>query len=87
MKWPILALVIAAAALIALPGPANWFANAHVGTVIAMSGIIYAAVYFGTVKCWELLAGEPIPKPALTVLAIFLAVRLIVDSARILMWR
>jgi uncharacterized membrane protein len=86
-----LILAIAAAALIFLPGqglmvPAGWFGEPRFTRVIAMAAVIFCMVYFGTLKFWELLTGDRLEKPLPAILALFLAIRLTVDCARMLMW-
>jgi hypothetical protein len=59
----------------------------HLMTLLALAFVIFCVVYFGTLKFWELLTGDRLQKPLPAVLALFLAVRLTVDCARMLMWR
>jgi hypothetical protein len=87
----LLVLVAVAAAFILLPGhgllgPAAWWGEPHAGRVISMAAVIFCAVYFGTLKLWELITGERLEKPLPEILALFLLVRLTVDCARMLMW-
>lgn len=67
--------------------PMMWFGPPHIGWVVAMAVVIFLALYFGVLQFWKLLTGDPLPKPLPAVLALFLAVRLTVDCARMLMWR
>jgi len=86
-----IAIAIGAAALGLMPGrglmgPATYFGPPRFALLIPMAVVIFCAVYFGTLKFWELLTGDRLEKPLPTVLALFLAVRLTVDCARMLMW-
>jgi hypothetical protein len=54
--------------------------------LIPMAAVIFCAVYFGTLKFWELLTGDRLAKPLPAILALVLAIRLTVDCARMLMW-
>ncbi len=67
--------------------PAIWFGSPRWGLVIPMALLIFCVVYCGVLAFWKLLAGEQIGKPFTTILALFLAIRLTVDCARIFMWR
>ena len=87
-----IALAVIVAVVLFLPGhglmePAGWFGDLHVGILLSMAAVIFCAVYFGTLKFWELLTGDPLEKPLPAILALFLAVRLTVDCARMMMWR
>ena len=62
-------------------GPPRW------GLIIPMALVIFCVVYFGVLGFWKLLTGERLGKPFPAILALFLAVRLTVECARILMWR
>ncbi len=55
--------------------------------MLALFVVIFVAVYFGTLKFWELLTGDRLQKPIPAILALFLGVRLTVECARMLMWR
>ncbi len=84
-------LAVAAAAMFFLPGqgllgPAAWFGEPRVSRVLLLAAVIFCAVYFGTLKFWELLTGDPLEKPLPAILALFLFIRLTVDCARMLMW-
>ena len=87
----VLVLAIAAAAIILLPGhgllgPAAWFGEPRIGRVLLMAAVIFCVVYFGTLKFWELVTGDRLEKPLPAILALFLAVRITVDCARMFMW-
>ncbi len=80
------------AGLIFLPGrglmwPALCFGSPHVSLMISMAIVIFLVVYFGVLKFWKLASGEALQHPLPALLALFLAVRLSVDCARMLMWR
>jgi hypothetical protein len=86
-----LILGVAAAAMFFLPGqglmgPAAWFGEPLVARVLLLAAVIFCVVYFGTLKFWELLTGDPLEKPLPAILALFLFIRLTVDCARMLMW-
>jgi hypothetical protein len=86
-----IAIAIGGAALVLLPGPglmgpAAYFGHPRFALLIPMAVVIFCAVYFGTLKFWELLTGDRLEKPLPTVLALVVAVRLTVDCARMLMW-
>jgi hypothetical protein len=70
-----------------LMGPALWFGPPNISLMLPMAAVIFCAVYFGTLKFWELLTGDRLAKPLPAILGLFLAVRLTVDCARMLMWR
>jgi hypothetical protein len=55
--------------------------------MISMAIVIFLVVYFGVLKFWKLASGEALQHPLPALLALFLAVRLSVDCARMLMWR
>jgi hypothetical protein len=59
----------------------------HLFIMLALFVVIFVAVYFGTLKFWELLTGDRLQKPIPAILALFLGVRLTVECARMLMWR
>ncbi len=66
--------------------PARWFGAPRVSLMIAMAIVIFLVVYFGVLKFWKLASGDPLQPPLPALLALFLAVRLSVDCARMLMW-
>jgi hypothetical protein len=75
-----------------LPGrglmmPAILFGPPHFGLLIPMALVVFCVVYFGVLAFWKLLTGESLGKPFPAILAVFLAIRLTVDCAHILMWR
>jgi hypothetical protein len=55
--------------------------------MISMAVGIFLVVYFGVLQFWKLASGDPLQPPLPALLALFLAVRLSVDCARMLMWR
>jgi len=59
----------------------------HLFIMLALFAVIFCAVYFGTLKFWELLTGDRLQKPIPAVLALFLGIRLTVEFARMQMWR
>jgi len=67
--------------------PAILLGSPHWGRVVPMALLIFFVVYFGVLAFWKLLTGESLKRPFPAILAVFLAVRLTVDCARILMWR
>ena len=95
MNWRdpgVLGLGAVGAGVLMLPGrgllgPVLWFGRPESGTVIGMALVIFCAVFFGTLWLWKMLTGERLQKPLPGILAVFLAVRLVVDCARMMMWR
>ncbi len=88
----VVGLGVLGAGLIFLPGrglmwPALWFGAPHVSLMISMAVGIFLVVYFGVLQFWKLASGDPLQPPLPALLALFLAVRLSVDCARMLMWR
>lgn len=86
-----LALAALGALLLLLPrgnmmGPMLWFGPPRLVTTVAMTALIFVVVYFGTLKLWQLLTGDRLPKPFPAILAVWLGVRLTVDCARMLRW-
>jgi len=83
-------LVIGMLLLLTLKGsllaPASWFGSPHVAMTLAMALVVFCAVYFGTLKLWELLTGDRLKKPFPQILALWLGVKLVVDCARMLRW-
>jgi hypothetical protein len=80
------------AGILFLPGrglmmPALLLGRPHLGLIIPMALVVFCVVYFGVLAFWKLLTGESLGKPFPAILALFLAIRLTVDCARILMWR
>ena len=69
-----------------LLAPALWFGPPHVAIVLVMALVVFCAVYFGTLKFWELLTGDRLKKPFPEILALWLGVKLVVDCARMLRW-
>jgi hypothetical protein len=67
-------------------GPVLWFGPPHFFMTIAMAAVVFCAVYFGTLKFWELITGDRLQKPFPAILALWLGVRLTVDCARMLRW-
>ncbi len=67
--------------------PAIWLGSPRWGLLLPMALLIFCIVYFAVLGFWKLLTGEKLGKPFTSILALFLAVRLAVDCARILMWR
>jgi hypothetical protein len=55
--------------------------------MISMAVVMFAVVYFGVLKFWKLASGDALQPPLPALLALFLAVRLSVDCARMLMWQ
>lgn len=70
-----------------LLGPALWFGPPHLTLLIPMAIVIFCAVFFGVLAFWKMLTGDALQKPLPGILALFLAVRLTVDCARMMMWR
>jgi hypothetical protein len=75
-----------------LPGrglmvPAALFGTPHWGLIVPMALLIFGVVYFGVLAFWKLLTGEALGRPFPLILGVFLAIRLTVECARILMWR
>jgi hypothetical protein len=68
-------------------GPAALFGPPHFAWLFPMALLIFAVVYFGTLRFWKLLTGDHLPQPLPSILALVLAIRLTVDCARMLMWR
>ncbi len=53
---------------------------------IAVAALVFCAVYFGTLKFWQLITGDQLQKPFPQILALWLGIRLTVDCARMLRW-
>lgn len=88
-----LLLVGAGAALLLFPGgnmmrgaAALFGQQPNAVMAVAMTAVMFCAVYFGTLKLWELLTGDRLQKPFPQILAVWLGVRLTVDCARMLRW-
>ena len=87
----IIALAVVCAAVLFLPGhglmgPAMWLGGPRVSRVVPLALVIFCVLYFGTLKFWELVTGDRLEKPLPAILALFLAMKITVDCARMLMW-
>jgi hypothetical protein len=67
--------------------PVLWFGHPHLTWVLPMAAVIFCVVFFGTLQFWKMLTGDALQKPLPAILALFLAIRLSVDCARMLMWQ
>jgi hypothetical protein len=57
-------------------GPMLWFGQPNLGLMIPMATVIFCAVYFATLKFWQLLTGDTLPKPLPAILSLWLGIRL-----------
>jgi hypothetical protein len=68
-----------------LLGPVLWLGRPNFVLLIPLAILIFCVVYFGTLRFWKLLTGDPLPKPIPAVLALWLGIRLTVDCARMML--